>query len=109
MKTFYHRAAASSMAGCLLLTLTFTVRSRAADCDPPRPATFTVTLPKLGLPPDEEGQGWARPPVWEHHPNATDDTITVPNGRPIYALIVSGYASNRDLDELMVYNFARHL
>ena len=79
------------------------------DCDPPPPPTFTVDLPKLGLPPDEEGQGWARPPVWEHHPDAADDSITVPNGRPIYALIVSGYASNRYLDELMVYRFARHL
>ena len=109
MKTFYYRAAASSMTGCLLLTLAFTTRSATADCDPPKPATFTVHLPKVGLPPDDEGQGWDRPPVWEHHPNATDDSITVPNGRPIYALIVSGYASNRDLDELMLYNFARHL
>lgn len=79
------------------------------DCHAPPPPTFTVDLPKLDLPPDEEGQGWTRPPVWEHLPDATDDSITIPNGRPIYALIVSGYASNRFFDELMVYRFARHL
>src|SRR5690606_20446917 len=38
-----------------------------------------------------------------------DETIHIPNGRPIYALIVSGYASNKYLDELMLYNFTRHL
>jgi pimeloyl-ACP methyl ester carboxylesterase len=78
-------------------------------CELPPQPTFTVSLPKLGLPPDEEGQGWNRPPVWEHHPDSTDDSITVPNGRAIYALIISGYASNAYLDEMMVYNFARHL
>ena len=71
--------------------------------------TFTVQFPKLGFPPDEEGQGWTRPQVWAGHPGASDDSITVPNGRPIYALIVSGYESNKYLDELMVYKFARHL
>jgi hypothetical protein len=97
----------------MLMTLPLFVISlpdvRGGVCDPVVPATFTVHLPKVGLPPDDEGQGWDRRPVWEHHPNATDDSITIPNGRPIYALIVSGYASNKDLDELMVYNFARHL
>jgi len=81
----------------------------AAACNPPASATFTAFLPKVGQPPDEEGQGWTRPPVWEHLPDATDDSITDPNGRPIYALIVSGSGSNKYLDELMVYNFARHL
>ena len=72
--------------------------------------TFCVHFPKLGFPPDEEGEGWIRPKVWGAlDSTATDDTITVPNGRPIYALIVSGYESNKYLDELMVYNFARHL
>jgi hypothetical protein len=78
-------------------------------CDVAPTPTFTVNLPKLGTPPDEEGQGWARPAVWANHPGATDDSITVPNGRPIYALIVSGYANNNYLDEMMVYEFARHL
>jgi hypothetical protein len=78
-------------------------------CEPPAEPTFTVTLPKVGTPPDDEGQGWTRPEVWEHHPSASNDSITVPNGRPIYALIVSGFGSNRYLDELMVYNFARYL
>ena len=87
----------------------FPVGTQAADCNPPPGPTFTVFLPKVGLPPDEEGQGWTRPPVWEHLPDATDDSITVPNGRPIYALIVSGFGSNKYLDQLMTYNFARHL
>jgi hypothetical protein len=68
-----------------------------------------VHLPVLGQPPDDEGQGWDRPNVWAGHEDARADSIVVPNGRPIYALIVSGYASNKHLDELMVYNFARHL
>src|SRR5688572_2097632 len=106
IKTLFCRLIVMSL---LFFALAFPHGARAGICDPVPQPTFTVHLPKLGLPPDEEGQGWNRPPVWEHHPNATDDSITVPNGRPIYALIVSGYASNRDLDELMVYNFARHL
>jgi hypothetical protein len=83
--------------------------AHGSACNPPPGPTFTVFLPKVGLPPDEEGLGWVRPPVWEHLPDATDDSITVPNGRPIYALIVSGFGSNKYLDQLMVYNFARHL
>src|SRR5205809_1082922 len=83
--------------------------TQAADCNPPPGPTFTVFLPKVGVPPDEEGQRWVRPPVWEHLPDATDDSITVPNGRPIYVLIVSGFGSNKYLDQLMTYNFARHL
>lgn len=82
--------------------------AQESACDPP-PNTITIQLPKLGLPPDEEGQGWVRPQVWEHHPDSTDDSITIPNGRPIYALIVSGYANNAYLDEMMVYNFTRFL
>lgn len=87
----------------------FTTHSQTNDCNQPAEPTFTVFLPKLGVPPDEEGQGWVRPPVWQHNPDATDDSITVPNSRPIYALIVSGFGSNKYLDQLMVYNFVRHL
>lgn len=45
------------------------------------------------------------------HPDEThaDDTITVPNGRPIYALLVSGYSSNPDLSEFYYYNFAKYV
>lgn len=81
----------------------------ADACETPHPPTFTVYLPKLDCPPDEEGQGWERPDVWAHHPDAQPDSITIPNGRPIYALIVAGYQNNGYLDELLVYNFARHL
>ncbi len=73
-------------------------------------STFTVQLPKLEEPPDEEEQDYKRPLVWsEYNDAAYDDAITVPNGRPIYALIVSGYSQNGSFDELMVYNFAKHL
>jgi pimeloyl-ACP methyl ester carboxylesterase len=83
--------------------------ARASDCDPVVEATFTVDLPKLGLPPDESGQDWDLPAVWAGISGVTDDSIEVPNGRPIYALIVSGYKQNAYFDELLVYNFARHL
>jgi len=108
MKT---RLSASRCLVEILLSVAFAlaVIAQAADCNPPAEPTFTVSLPKVGDPPDEEEQGWNRPQVWEHHPDATNDSITVPNGRPIYALIVSGFGSNRYLDELMAYNFARHL
>jgi hypothetical protein len=79
-----------------------------AQCSNTRPPTFTVQLPLVRIPPDEEGQGWNRPDIWDEKP-ARADSIVVPNGRPIYALIVSGYASNKFLDEMMLYNFARHL
>ncbi|MFZ0454363.1 MAG: alpha/beta fold hydrolase [Ignavibacteriaceae bacterium] len=72
--------------------------------------TFTVYLPKIEKPHDYEGQGWSRPNVWGKYDNsAKDDSIVVPDGRPIYALIVSGYAQNSHFDQLMVYKFARHL
>ena len=93
----------------LSVALTLAVSAQVADCNPPAEPTFTVFLPKLGVPPDEEGQGWTRPQVWQHLPDATNDSITVPNGRPIYALLVSGYAVNPRLDMLTYYNFARHL
>ena len=95
--------------GLLVFTSVFGTRAQLTNCEPPFEPTFTVQLPKLGTPPDEEGQGWSRPAVWDGHPGATDDSITVPNGRPIYALIVSGYGSNKYFDQLMVYNFARYL
>ncbi len=81
----------------------------AADCGSSSEPTITVHLPKLNAPPDEEGTGWNLPNVWAGHPGAGDDSITVPNGRPIYALIVTGYATNAYLDQMLVYNFARHL
>ena len=82
----------------------------AVTCDTRPEPTFNVVLPKLGFPGDDEGQGWARPKVWgDRDAEASDDIITVPNGRPIYALFVSGYAQNRYLDQTLFYNFARHL
>ncbi|HMN96946.1 MAG TPA: PKD domain-containing protein [Phycisphaerales bacterium] len=80
-----------------------------ASCQAPKPPTFTVTLPKVVNPPNP--QGWNLPTVWgplnAQVPAA--DSIVVPNGRPIYALFVSGFRSNGHLDQLMTYSFARHL
>jgi len=38
-----------------------------------------------------------------------DETIEIPNGRPIYALLVSGFHQNKNLDMFHFYNFARCL
>jgi hypothetical protein len=83
--------------------------AHADDCYSSAPSTFTVTLPKVTNPPDP--YGWNLPAVWGPINNQVgpSDSITVPNGRPIYALIVSGYGNNEYLDQLMVYRFARHL
>jgi pimeloyl-ACP methyl ester carboxylesterase len=57
--------------------------------------TFTV-----GLPCTEEG--------W-YGKTCEDETIEIPNGRPIYALLVSGFHQNSNLDMFHFYNFARCL
>ena len=98
-----------TIASMILCSFLFEAGAQPTVCNPQPEPTFTVFLPKVGLPPDDEGQGWVRPPVWQHYPDAAADSITVPNGRPIYALIVSGFGSNKNFDQLMVYNFARHL
>jgi photosystem II stability/assembly factor-like uncharacterized protein/pimeloyl-ACP methyl ester carboxylesterase len=51
--------------------------------------TFTVHLPTLN--------------------SSNVDSIIVPNGRPIYALFVSGFGRNGNFDELHFYNFARKI
>ena len=48
------------------------------------------------------------PPIWNGYGPRAED-IEIPNGRPIYALIVSGYASNLYLDEIMLYNFVKEI
>jgi len=76
----------------ILLTLSIFImaiglsQSAAAELGP----TFTVALPSIDDPCDVE-------------------TITIPNGRPIYALLVSGFYQNRNLDMFHWYNFARCL
>lgn len=55
--------------------------------------TFTVFLPGLNVLP--------------FGLKAPDDSITLPNGCDIYALLVSGYERNRDFDELTFYNLAK--
>lgn len=91
----------------IVLTLSLNIHAQPL-CTEQKPETFTVHLPLVTIPPDEEGHGWDRPNIWGDHA-ASADEIEIPNGRPIYALIVSGYSSNAYLDELMLYNFARFL
>lgn len=40
---------------------------------------------------------------------APADSITIPDDRPIYAILVSGYERNGDFDEIHFYNFAKFL
>ena len=37
------------------------------------------------------------------------ETIQIPDGRPIYAVMISGYKRNANLDELHFYKFAKHI
>jgi len=67
---------------------------------------ITITLPTINE--DIKEVGFNVPKIWNDLV-PTQDEITIPNGRPIYALIVSGYASNQYLDEMMLYNFARNI
>ena len=62
--------------------------------------TFTVALPGLRLSAD---------PSTENLPNRTlpDDSVTLPNGCDMYAIIVHGYGRNDKLDELMYYRLAK--
>jgi hypothetical protein len=69
-----------------------------ASAQEPEPATqmcgdgttFTVQLPML-----------------VGHGAGLSDEVTIPNGCRIYALFVSGYMANRDLDQLMFYKLAK--
>jgi pimeloyl-ACP methyl ester carboxylesterase len=51
------------------------------------------------------------PPALEYQTDTTmrADSIVIPNGRPIYALLVQGFTQNKNFDLLLCYNFARHL
>jgi len=53
--------------------------------------TFTVTLPSIDGDPKKV------------------EVIEIPNGRPIYALLVSGFHQNKQLDMFHFYNFAKCL
>jgi len=63
-------------------------------------STFTIPLPGLRLPAD---------PSTEQLPNRTlpDDSVTLPDGCDMYAIIVHGYGRNDKFDELMYYKLAR--
>lgn len=40
---------------------------------------------------------------------AASDQITIPNGRPVYAILVTGYGSNADFKKVFYYRFAEYL
>jgi len=101
-----------SISTCLLLIslmfLPLTYLMGQENCNNTTPEdTFTVFLPAInsGI---KEVDIFPVPPIWNGY-QADNDVIQIPNGRPIYALIVSGYASNAYLDEMMLYDFARYL
>jgi len=93
----------------LAVLITSAGPAAASECAPTQAPTFTVTFPKVVNPPNPHG--WDLPVVWGplNGQVPSSDSIEVPNGRPIYALIVSGYSQNSHLDQLMTYSFARHL
>lgn len=91
----------------LLILFQFSYLLGQENCSNDPPAnTFAVHLPVKNTGITEVG--FPVPPIW-NDVTPRDETIYIPNGRPIYALIVSGYASNKYLDEMMLYNFARFL
>jgi pimeloyl-ACP methyl ester carboxylesterase len=49
------------------------------------------------------------PAGWFNQKCLDSETIQIPHGRPIYALLVSGFAQNKGLDMFHWYNFARCL
>lgn len=61
---------------------------------------FTVSLPGLSLPKDPATNGL---------PNLTlpDDSVTLPDGCDVYAILVHGYGRNGLFDELMFYKLAK--
>jgi len=42
-------------------------------------------------------------------PTCPEDVIKIPNGRPIYAILVSGYHENEKFDTFHYYNFAKYV
>ena len=62
--------------------------------------TFTVELPCFDA---------ARVPSDWYSETCTETSIEIPSGRPVYALLVSGFHQNRNLDMFHFYNFARCL
>ena len=62
----------------------------------PSDDTFTVDLPCAG-------------PSYDVCQTDPIEKIEIPNGRPIYALLVSGFHQNKNLDMFHFYNFAKCL
>ncbi|WP_228851553.1 T9SS type A sorting domain-containing protein [Aegicerativicinus sediminis] len=105
MQLFHFRKVALLMVSLFTAISTLIGQNDCEDTTSP-PDFITINLPAIneGL---REGTHEV-PKIWNLK-TPLNETIQIPNGRPIYALIVSGYASNAYLDELMLYNFARYL
>ncbi len=63
-------------------------------------ATFTVSLPGLSLPDDPATIGRTDRAL-------PDDSVTLPDGCDVYAILVHGYGRNEVFDELMFYKLAK--
>lgn len=91
----------------LFISLPFTQLVAQENCgNDTTENTFEVVFPVI----NETTEGIHDvPDIWNGYLVEDRDTIQVPNNRPIYALIVAGYANNAYLDEIMLYNFTRYL
>ena len=85
---------------CLFLTIVCIVLSAPCTLAVAAEDTFTVYLPRLGTTPNLNT---------DCADYAETECIEIPNGRPIYALLVSGFYQNRDLDMFHWYEFAKDL
>jgi hypothetical protein len=76
-------------------------------CEPSNPYNneqcMKITLPCTDTEPDIYGKAG-----WYHH-TCNEEEILIPNGRPIYAFLVSGFDQNHDFNMFHFYNFARHI
>ena len=84
-------------AGLLVPMISFYSQGAASQAIDSIEDTFTVYLPELNTTPAAI-------------PSCTNtECIEIPNGRPIYALLVSGFHQNRNLDMFHWYNLAKCL
>ncbi len=97
MRARRSRGSLSAVIGLLLGAELLAARAAAAPINGEAcgdGTTFTVPLPSVGKPYSGIAESY-------------DDSITLPNGCRIYALFVSGYADNANLDQLMFYRLAK--
>jgi hypothetical protein len=103
-----------SIPGCGSSTDTATDASGAAGAFGNTPDTSSVLVP-CDLDPNEQCMEITLPCTepevygkagWYIH-SCEDEVIQIPNGRPIYALLVSGFHQNKNFEMFHFYNFAK--